>query len=129
MTIIDKKHFLMQYQEVIRSLNRLSSEKKYWQSMLVRLSDDKSDPRYIERRAKIQKIEDNIDADLDKALETREKILSAVNTIPDEVQRLIIKYRYLEDYSWIKIMMETHFSERHVYRLHNYAIRSMHIDE
>lgn len=97
--------------------------------MLVRLSDDKSDPRYIERRAKIQKIEDNIDADLDKALETREKILSAVNTIPDEVQRLIIKYRYLEDYSWIKIMMETHFSERHVYRLHNYAIRSMHIDE
>lgn len=129
MTIIEKKRFLMQYQEVIRSLNRLASEKNYWQCMLERLSGDKADPKYIERCAKVQKIEENIDSELDKAVETREKIISAVNSIKDESQRLIIKYRYLEDYSWLKIVMETHFSERHVYRLHNYAIRSMQIDE
>ncbi len=129
MTIIEKKRFLMQYQEVISSLNRLTSEKNYWRSMLERLLDDKSDPKYIERCTKVQKIEENIDSELDKALETREKIISAVNTIKDYSQRLIIKYRYLENYSWLKIVMETHFSERHVYRLHNYAIRSMQIDE
>lgn len=116
----------MQYQEAVRALNRLTAEKHYWRSMLARLTDE-SDPRFAERSEKINRVEQNIDRELDEAVTLRQQILDAVNSIVDDSQRLIVKLRYLEGYSWVKIVMETHFSERHVYRLHNYGIKSMQV--
>ena len=57
----------------------------------------------------------------------RSQIESSIDTLEDSRLRLILQYKYLEDYSYKEIAVDLKKSERHIRRLHDIAIRLMEI--
>ena len=62
-----------------------------------------------------------------KLEKSRQKAESSIDTLEDSRLRLILQYKYLEDYSYKKIAVDLKKSERHIRRLHDIAIRLMEI--
>ena len=58
-------------------------------------------------------------------LEQQMAIERALDSLDDPVERMIMRYRYIEGYSWGTIIAELGYlgySERQVYRLHGFAL-------
>lgn len=78
-------------------------------------------------------------ADIDRAIdksfdmisvenEIREKqgrILAAIESLPDEYQKLVLTLRYIKGYSWIKISQEISYSDRNTFIIHGRALQGV----
>ena len=70
----------------------------------------------------IDEIEQTINADIDKLLETRKDIENKIDAIIDLKLREIMKCRYLDCKTWEEIAYRNEVTWRHVYRMHEMAL-------
>ncbi len=64
-----------------------------------------------------------------KLEKNRQNIESSIDTLEDSRLKLILRYSYLENYTYKDIAIELKKSERHIRRLHDIAIRLLEIVE
>ena len=57
------------------------------------------------------------------------KINVAIDAIPSVEEQIVLRYRYLENYTWISIGAVLKQSERNVYRIHNSGLRHFCVPE
>lgn len=74
---------------------------------------------------RVMELEERLNREIDELTAMRQEIELTVNAVPDEVQREVLTRRYLLYQKWEVIAAEMNFSERHIRRLHGYALRNM----
>ena len=79
--------------------------------------------------AKIVDLEHEIDRRIDEYVDLTREIEAAIDRIGDDRYRDILRYRYVNGWSWEKIAQEMHYDERWVRRLHGWALLRLEIPD
>lgn len=74
---------------------------------------------------RVMEQEEHLDAEIDQLTAKRLEIEKAIAAIPNEVQREVLTRRYLLYQKWEEIAEAMNYSERHIRRLHGYALKNM----
>lgn len=53
------------------------------------------------------------------------KIMSMAQSLDNPISRKVLNYRYVEKLEWQEIADIMNYSERHIYRLHDNAIKKL----
>lgn len=74
---------------------------------------------------RVMEQEERLDAEIDQLTAKRLEIEKAIAAVPNEVQREVLTRRYLLYQKWEVIAETMNYSERHIRRLHGYALKNM----
>ena len=83
--------------------------------------------RVAEVTAKIYSMLEDINRDIDAYVDLKADIRKLVSKVQDERYRMVLEYRYLCSYNWEEIAKAMSYDERHVTKLHGWALN--HIDD
>lgn len=76
--------------------------------------------------ARIADLEAEIRAEADKLISARREIVNVISRVEDASIRALLEMRYLSGYSWRKIALTMHYSEKHITGyLHRKALRDI----
>lgn len=78
---------------------------------------------------KILMLENEINVDIDKLVDLKNGILSAIKGVDDSDSRLILEKRYINLETWESIASALNTSVPNIYRLHDKALRKIEIPE
>ena len=82
--------------------------------------------RYID---KIIEQEERISRELALYVDLKNEIRAAINEVEDTDEQLVLRYRYIHNYTWEKIGDELHADARTVRRWHNKALVHFRVPE
>lgn len=91
-------------------------------------TSNSNDARYTEIIAKIDELERVIQQEIDDMLALKLEIRNVINSVKDNSEKLVLKYRYLNFFTWDKICFEMNVSLKTVHRIHNNALRNVKVD-
>ena len=128
------KRYLMEYRTLIRRRDALLDEldrlRDANQRVTSRLTATRSTAvgghggfengviRAVDGEGQLNEIIEHID----ECLKTR---LVLIDRLPDERQKLVLTYRYINGDSWEQIMRTMHFEKSEIFRCHGYALASI----
>lgn len=72
--------------------------------------------------AKIVDLEHEIDLRIDEYVDLTREIEAVIERVGDDRHRDILRYRYINGWSWEKIAREMHYDRRQITRLHGFAL-------
>ena len=72
--------------------------------------------------AKIQELEDEINAEIDRLIDTRRDVVRAIDSLPDERMRTLLELRYLNGWGWQRIADALHYERRWILALHSESL-------
>ena len=78
--------------------------------------------RMAEDVARISDETEQLRAAKERAEKALSEILSAIQAVPDEMQRTVLLLRYVEGLDWISISERIHYEERQTFILHGRAL-------
>lgn len=133
----DKIKYLKRYVILDREIDRKLKEVDCWRAKLSRLTPVYSSQpkgggtiysRTEEIIIKIADMEEAINADIDKLIDLKQKIERVIESVPDDKERLLLKYRYLDGktFEWIAAKMD--LSWQWVHKLHSKALAKIILD-
>lgn len=134
-TITEKKKFLNQFYWVTKELEELEEKLKRLTIKIqeVKVSDFSLSPKggpstdMIDLLSQKEKYQNLLAKKIVKIENIRLQIETALDNLEDSRLRLILKYKYLQNYSYKEIASKLNKSERHIRRLHDIAIRIIEI--
>lgn len=88
-----------------------------------------SDAGFTKIVAKIADLERVIREDTERMLSLKFGIREAINQVPDNEHKLVLKLRYLNFYSWSDVSKVVGVSERSAVRIHDAAIKFVIVPE
>ena len=88
-----------------------------------------STSRMADTIAKIIDLQDEINHDIDTLVDLKSEIAEVIKAIPDVEQQTILEQRYLCFMPWEKIAVELQFTPRHIFRLHDEALKKIRVPE
>lgn len=77
--------------------------------------------------AKIVDLQEEIDKDIDMLIDLKRDILTAVNAVERLEYRLVLESRYLHFRTWQEIADTLGCNIRHIYRLHDAALKKIRV--
>lgn len=127
------KEYLQQYLDADREINAKLEEISRLRAMATAttqtLSADRvqsSPENKIERICgKIADMEAEVDTEIDRLIEIKKRVKTAIRVVPDASQRAVLERRYILGERWEEIAVDLHYTYRHVTRLHGRALRYM----
>lgn len=136
-TIRDKKRFLSQFFWISKEIENQEGKLKRITLKIqgIKTSDFSSMPKggprqdIVDLLAQKEKYQNLLAKKMVKMENIRSQIESSIDTLEDSRLRLILSYKYLENYSYKEIAADLKKSERHIRRLHDIAIRIMEINK
>lgn len=78
---------------------------------------------YVRSLEKIMEMEDKINAEIDLLVDLKDEIRSIITTVANTDERMVLRYRYVHNYTWEQIANELHVDARTVRRWHGNALR------
>ncbi len=129
-----KIKYLKRYITLDREIDRKLKEVDCWRAKLSRLTPVYSSQpkgggtiysRTEEIIIKIADMEEAINADIDKLIDLKQKIERVIESVPDDKERLLLKYRYLDGRTFEEIAVQMHYSWRQIHRLHSRALTNI----
>lgn len=132
-SIRDKKKFLNQFFWLSKEMENINRklDKLTLKIQEIRKSNFSNMPKGGQRQdivdllAQQEKYQNKLAKKLAKIENIRLQIESSIDTLEDSRSRLILQYKYLENYSYKEIAADLKKSERHIRRLHDVAISLM----
>ena len=125
------KMTLRQYRHLLKEMRELEREKKHVLDRYLAPPQPTGMPgahddgdrigNVVAKRDKYQRL---IDAKLDELIDLRHDIEQAVAELPSEDRRLI-RLRYIEGWSWVRVADALHYSKRQVLRHHGRILQRM----
>lgn len=128
------KEYLSRYAAAERHIHYLEEQKERWHRRATRVTPQygpapggKSGPSDVVSEAVIKmcEVEEEIIAQIDRAVDLRREIRSAIDAVPDAIQREVLERRYIGMQSLEKIAVEMNYSYAHVLRLHGWALQQV----
>lgn len=77
---------------------------------------------FVKTLYKIMEMQDKVNKELDLLLKLKEEIKQVIMELSDQDEILVLKYRYLYNWTWARIGDEIYADERTVRRWHNRAL-------
>lgn len=75
--------------------------------------------------AKIADLDDVINSDIDKLVDLKQEIRTTINNVSDNDEKLLLRYRYINFYTWDEICEKFDTSMRNVQRIHSSALQNI----
>lgn len=134
MTNQEKKQYLLQYRNNESEISRTIEELTRWESRARRVTSGWSDlPSGTSNQGdriqmcveKIIEMQNKLAEQIDRGVALREDIEKAIGAVADDRLRLLLRYRYIDGYTWERIAVEMHYSWRQVVRMHGKALEEM----
>ena len=132
MTNGEKKAILCEYQAIERRILRLMEEKARWMAKATAVTPTYSDMPKGAGSDKIQgavekiwEIEKRLDQEIDKQVDLRRRIESAVEGLGDGRLRDVMRYRYIDGMKWEEVAVVMHYSYMQICRFHGRALQEI----
>ena len=130
MTYQEKVKFLKRYKQIDKEITQLLREKSEIFSLGTKITPTYSDmPKGTNESDKVQstveKLEEyerKIGIRIDDWCEAKLDIEKAIHTVESDALRLLIRYRYINGWTFEKIAVQMHYDYRWVRRLHRKAV-------
>jgi len=132
------KEYLGQARRLKAIIHSRQKELEYWKQMEGAVSGSQFEAHYNPNRAneapfvrcvaKIDEVERGLADLIEEMACLMEDIENRLDTLPDREEHLLLRYRYLEGYSWEKIAVLMSLSLRTVHRIHSSALRNFPLD-
>ena len=87
-----------------------------------------TDAPFVRCIEKIMDLEHRINQEVDLLVDLKEEIRAVITTVEDTDERMVLKYRYVHNYTWEQIGNELHADSRTVRRWHGKALTHVVID-
>ncbi len=123
------------YKQAFRLDQRIDSdiaEKERLREMAFKIRasgfNDHSDPNhpseatFVRTLEKVWAMEEKINKEIDMLVDLRNQIHAVIELLSDPNERLVLRYRYLNNMTWEKISEELHAGETSVRRWHRNAL-------
>lgn len=82
-----------------------------------------TDASFVRALEKIMNLEAQINKEIDLLMELKKEIRIVITTVEDTDERMVLKYRYVHNYTWEQIGNELHADARTVRRWHGKALQ------
>ena len=138
MTYQEKVKFLKRYKQIDKEITQLLREKSEIFSLGTKITPTYSDmPKGTNESDKVQstveKLEEyerKIDIKIDDWCEAKLDIEKAIHTVESDALRLLLRYRYINGWTFEQIAVQMNYTWRQINRLHKKAINVIecHID-
>lgn len=92
-------------------------------------SSRKRDAPFVRCIEKIIDLEEKINKEIDLLVELKKEMRGVISTVEDTDERLVLKYRYIHNYTWEQIGNELHADSRTVRRWHGSALQHVRLPE
>lgn len=89
----------------------------------------KRDAPFVRCIEKIIDLEEKINKEIDLLVELKKEIRGVISTVEDTDERLVLKYRYIHNYTWEQFGNELHADSRTVRRWHGSALQHVRLPE
>lgn len=133
------KEYLKQAKLLDAQINSLLREIDYWRDLSTRVSGSSFEAHYNPNRPTeapfvhalemIDETEREIDRKLQMLVKLKAEISIAIDRLSNREERMVLRYRYLNDCSWEEISTLMNVSERTVYRIHGTALQNFSVPE
>lgn len=82
-----------------------------------------TDAPFVRALEKIMDLEERINKEIELLMELKKEIRVVITTVEDTDERMVLKYRYVHNYTWEQIGNELHADARTVRRWHGKALQ------
>lgn len=82
-----------------------------------------TDAPFVRALEKIMDLEERINKEIELLMELKKEIRAVITTVEDTDECMILKYRYVHNYTWEQIGNELHADARTVRRWHGKALQ------
>ena len=86
-------------------------------------SSNKGNSTMAKAVEKIVDLENEINADIDNLVETKQQIIGAINQIKKPEYRALLEMRYIDFKSWEQIATEMRYSVDNIFKMHRNALK------
>ena len=130
MTNQEKKAYLGRYRDNEREIRRTEEEILRWESLSRKTTTtmgaagggSNGEDKLQAAVEKIVRWQNRLTLQLGERVRLREEIEVAIGTVEDEWLRLLLRYRYIDGWTWERIAVELNYAYRNVTRLHGRAL-------
>lgn len=124
------KEYLQQYLHMEHSINSKLEQVARLRSLAVKTTQSITDSRVQgtpksrmeDIIAKIIELEGQIDAEIDKLYQTRERVQKSIDGVARAEHRQVLRYRYINGWSFEEIAMAMNYSVRQIHYFHSYGL-------
>ena len=79
--------------------------------------------------AQLDKMLTDLHAEIERKSQIRREIINAIEALPNESEKMILRFRYINGWNWERIAVETFYTYRHVTRIHGNALSHLKLPE
>ncbi|MBS5544387.1 MAG: sigma-70 family RNA polymerase sigma factor [Lachnospiraceae bacterium] len=136
---MNAKEYLSQAKYLDAQINSHLRELDYWRDLAGRVSGSNFEAHYNPNRPTeapfvhalemIDGTQNEIDRKLQCLVTLKAEISAAIDKLENQEEKLVLRYRYLDECTWEEIGRMLHMSERSVYRLHGMALKNFTVPE
>lgn len=127
------KEYLREYENLNKEINALVSEKIRLRALAESIGSslggggnpNKGAAKFEKIIDKMDELETKINNKIDELILRREKINAAIEAVENTTLRSVLRYRYIDGYSFERIAVEMNYSWRHILRLHGDALSAL----
>ena len=83
-----------------------------------------TDPPFVRCITKIIDMERELTSEIDRLIAMKGEINGAINRLTSADEKMLLRYRYVNNYSWEKIGILMNVSNRTVHRIHSAALQN-----
>ena len=135
-SIEEKKTFLLQYrkharieQGIIDEIRTLRANAMIHSHTIDGMPHGTNTSDYSSYMASVEKYYKKLNAELERKQEIRQVIINALETLPNENYKLIMRFRYINLWDWKRISETMTYAAAHVMREHKKALELLEIPE
>ncbi len=88
-----------------------------------------ADAKFVRCLERIIDLESKINAEVDNLVALKEQIRCVINEVADTDERMVLRYRYVHNFTWEQIGDELNADRTTVYRWHNTALNHVTLPE
>ena len=115
--------------EEVASLREMSASVSSPQSTERVQTSKNTDAPFVRALEKIIDLEEHINKEVELLMELKKEIRVVITTVEDTDERMVLKYRYVHNYTWEQIGNELHADARTVRRWHGKALQHVILPE
>ncbi len=136
MTNKEKKEYLGRYKRLNEQVNQLLLEKQEILALGTKVTPTYSDIPHKSNIGdktsttieKLEEHEQKINQKIDEFIAVKSDIERAIHTVQDDTLRLLMRYRYINGWTWERIAVEMHYTYQWVCQLHGKALNMIIVD-
>ena len=129
-----KKELLSSYQGALREIAWLKGELQFWREVSAEKANPWEQPIEEEEKRKLQKAGEEIrrrrrelTIQYGRAAQLANQIEGLIDQVPNQSQRLLLRYRYIDGWTIERIAKEMHYSDRQISNLQRQALESIQV--